>query len=310
MACYDQYNLVKGIEEDKVHGAEWLSNEAIKLLLKASRNEQTNNINEVKQKIWNLSLQLVKSRPSMAPMANKIGYLLHKLDNIIDLAEYRVSIDNFGLEIINSNTKNKKLIADNLKNLVGDVNSVFTYSYSDTVAFVIKEIGFNRIIVTESRPMLEGKLLAKELGEEGFDVLLLVDAAMDKYISNADFCLVGADSVQYDGSIINKIGSKLLAYTAKEHGLPFYVICDSSKFNVLNYLGQEIEILDKSSEEISKPLENVTIKNPYFEIIPSRLITSVITELGSMQPIDIKRKIKSMQEYVEPFYHLKTSEVK
>ena len=49
-------------------------------------------------------------------------------------------------------------------------------------------------------------------------------------------------------------------------------------------------------------MDNVEIKNPYFEIIPPELITGVITEMGLMDPLDIRQQMESMRKYVEPLY--------
>jgi len=134
------------------------------------------------------------------------------------------------------------------------------------------------------------------------EVLLVVDGAAGMYVTAADICLIGADSVQFDGSAVNKVGSKLLGYAARDQDIPFYVLCDTSKFNVLNYLGASIELEEKTPDEVSEPLRNVAIKNPYFEIVPPELITGVITEEGFMEPLDIRQKMESMRKYVEPLY--------
>ena len=150
--------------------------------------------------------------------------------------------------------------------------------------------------------MMEGKALARELGESGHSVTLTVDGAVGLLIKEADACLIGADSVQYDGSVINKVGSRLLAYAAKDFSVPFYVLCDTNKFNVLNYLGTPVNLEDGDPEEVSESMKNVIVKNPYFEVITSDLITGVITEEGFMGRLDIRQKMESMRKYVEPLY--------
>jgi translation initiation factor 2B subunit (eIF-2B alpha/beta/delta family) len=80
------------------------------------------------------------------------------------------------------------------------------------------------------------------------------------------------------------------------------VLCDTSKFNVLNYLGAKLELEEKTPDEVTEPIKNVTIKNPYFEVVPPELITGVITEEGLMEPLDIRQKMESMRKYVEPLY--------
>jgi translation initiation factor eIF-2B subunit delta len=302
MPSYNPEKLIQVIEEDNIHGADWLSNAAIGVLITASLREEASDVDVLHERLWDIGIRLAASRPSMAPLANKIGYLFSELDKIPTLKEYRARVSEAGTEIINSSKVNKQKIAEHLKIVESEAKSVFTYSYSGTVVDVIRMVGYKNVVVTESRPMLEGRRLAEELGKEGINVLMVVDGAAGMYVTAADICVIGADSVQYNGSAVNKVGSKLLAYAAKDEGIPYFVLCDTSKFNVLNYLGQSIELEAKTPDEVSEPMENVTIKNPYFEIIPAELITGVITEMGLMEPLDIRQQMESMRKYVEPLY--------
>jgi len=302
MPSYNPEKLIQVIEEDNIHGADWLSNAAVGVLITASLREQASDVDVLHERHWDIGIRLAATRPSMAPLANKIGYLFSELDKVSDIKEYRRRVNDVGTELINSSRINKQKIAEHLNMVAGDASSVFTYSYSGTVVDVIRLVGYDVVVVTESRPLMEGKRLAMELGAEGVNVVLMVDGAAGMYVRAADICLIGADSVQYNGSAINKVGSKLLAYAAKDQDVPYYVICDTSKFNVLNYLGQSIELEAKTPDEVSEPLMNVEIKNPYFEIVPPELITGVITEMGLMEPIDIRQQMETMRKYVEPLY--------
>ena len=302
MSTYNPDKLIQVIVEDNIHGADWLSNAAVGVLITASLREETDSVDVLHERLWDIGVRLAHSRPSMASLANKIGYLFNELDNVSDLKAYRSKVSEVGTEIINGSRLNKKRIAENLKAVASDAKSVFTYSYSGTVADVIRENGYKNIVVTESRPMMEGKRLAKELGETGCNLLMVVDGAAGMYVSAADICIIGADSVQYNGSAVNKVGSKLLGYASKDQDIPFYVLCDTSKFNVLNYLGNSIELEEKTPDEVSEPMKNVTIKNPYFEVVPPELITGMITEEGFMEPLDIRQRMESMRKYVEPLF--------
>ena len=302
MSSYNPDKLIQVIEEDNIHGADWLSNAAIGVLITASLREEADSVDMLHEKLWSIGVKLASTRPSMASLANKIGYLFNELDKVSELKAYRSKVSEVGTEIINSSRTNKKRIAEHLKSVASEAKSVFTYSYSGTVVDVIRENGYKNIVVTESRPMMEGKRLAQELGEEGYKVLLVVDGAAGMYVTAADICLIGEDSVQFNGSAVNKVGSKLLGYAARDQGVPFYVLCDTSKFNVLNYLGASIQLEAKTPDEVSEPLRNVTIKNPYFEVVPPELITGVITEEGLMEPLDIRQKMEHMRKYVEPLY--------
>lgn len=302
MPSYDPDLLIKSIEEDNIHGADWLANAAVSVILTASLREKASDVDVLHERLWDIGIRLAAARPSMAPLANKVGYLFSELDGVSELRAYRAKVGEVAASIINSSKTDTQRISEHLKVIESDAKSVFTYSYSSTVVDVIRQIGYRNVVVTESRPMMEGKRLAKELGEEGVNVLMVVDGAAGMYVTAADICVIGADSVQFDGSVVNKVGSKLLGYAAKDQGVPYYVLCGTSKFNVLNYLGQSIELEHMTPLEVSEPLNNVIIKNPYFEVVPSQLITGVVTEMGLMAPLDIRQQMESMRKYVEPLY--------
>ena len=236
----------------------------------------------------------------MAPLVNKLGVLFSRLDGIDDIRDYRARATEFSGLVVDESTQAKKRMIQHLKTVVDDVETVFTYSNSDTVKQAIRELGVRKIIVTESRPLNEGVALAEEFASEGIDVLLGVDASIHMYMNAADVVLVGADSVQHDGSVINKVGTRMLAHAAKANKVPFYVLCDTMKFNVLNYLGQPIELEEKAPEEVTEPRENLRVRNIYFEVTPPELVTGVITEEGLMEPLDIRRKMEELRKMVEP----------
>jgi translation initiation factor 2B subunit (eIF-2B alpha/beta/delta family) len=149
---------------------------------------------------------------------------------------------------------------------------------------------------------MEGRNLAERLAGEGVNVLLVVDAAAAMFMESVDVAVVGADSVLYDGSFVNKVGTRIVALAARDQGAPFYVVCSTSKFNVMNYLGRGVTLEEKEPSEVAE-IEGVNVRNPYFEVVPSRLVTGIITEMGVMEPLDIRRRMEEMRKQVEPLYH-------
>ena len=300
MPVYNPARVIESIRTDNVHGADWLSNAAVSVIATASLKEPATSVDDLHEKLWGYAIELAGSRPSMAPLVNKLGVLFSRLDGIDDLREYRARATEICGLVVDESTQAKTRMVEHLKTVVDGVETVFTYSNSATVVQAIRELDIRRIIVTESRPQNEGVSLAEELSAEGRDVLLGVDAAVHMYMNAADVVLVGADSVQQDGGVINKDGTRMLAHAAKENKVPFYVLCDTMKFNVLNYLGQPVELEEKAPEEVAEPRENLRVRNIYFEVTPPELITAVITEEGIMEPLDIRRKMEEFRKVVEP----------
>ena len=93
--------------------------------------------------------------------------------------------------------------------------------------------------------------------------------------------LIGADSLTAKGTVLNKIGSRLLALVAREMHVPFYVATPLLKYNPDSVFGtlEKIEMRDYSEIWPEKP-DNLEILNPAFETISRRYIDGLITEAG------------------------------
>ena len=143
-------------------------------------------------------------------------------------------------------------------------------------------------IITESRPLNEGHLLAKQLSEWHILTTLITDAQMGLFITQADAVLVGADTLLADGSLINKAGTYPLALLAHEHSIPFYVCCESFKQRTEAMGTPELEKMNIA--ELQAPqLSGVAIQNIYFDITPAHLISAWFDEdemhtYGHQQP--------------------------
>ena len=305
MVPYDPKRLIEQIRTDQVHGADWLSDAAVSVIATASLKEPAKTVDELHEILWGYAIELAGCRPSMAPVVNKLGILFNKLDGIDEIREYRARATEITGSILEESNNSKIRMIEHLKTVAPEVETIFTYSYSSTVKKAILSLGAENVIVTESRPGNEGITLAKELAEEGINVLTGVDGMVHMYMKAADVVLVGADSVQHNGGFINKVGTKMLGYAAKEFNKPFYVLCDTMKFNVLNYLGQDIELEEMAPEEVVEPLPNMRVRNFYFEVIPPELVTAIITEEGIMESLDIKMKMEELRKQVEPLLNPK-----
>ena len=94
--------------------------------------------------------------------------------------------------------------------------------------------------------------------------------------------MVGADRVCADGAVVNGIGTYQLALASERANIPFYVLCETLKFD--SRLGSDKVVLeDKEPSEVVEAANlppEVKIKNPYFDITPLELVTAVVTENG------------------------------
>jgi ribose 1,5-bisphosphate isomerase len=300
-SIYDAEKLIQSIAVDRYHGAEWLSSAALGTMIAIALNARADDADELREALKSYARRISESRPSMTPITNKLGMFYSRLPEEAALNELRAAATKSASMIIKESRKDRSRLVKNAESVLGEPDTVFTISDSSTVADVVLGVGAKNVVVTESRPQMEGRNLAERLAGDGVNVLLVVDAAAAMFMESADVAVVGADSVLYDGSFVNKVGTRTLALAARDQGVPLYVVCSTSKFNVMNYLGRGVELEEKDPSEVAE-IEGVNVRNPYFEVVPGRLVTGMITEMGVMEPLDIRRRMEEMRKQVEPLY--------
>ena len=134
-----------------------------------------------------------------------------------------------------------------------------------------------RVIVTETRPRMQGKITAKELLDAGIEVTYIVDSAASSFLDETNAVIMGTDAIRKEG-IYNKIGSYMIALAAKKKGVPVYILGDTLKIDKR----RSIKIEERPGNEVvdKRTLRGVDVKNPTFDMTPWNLIDAVITERG------------------------------
>ncbi len=235
----------------------------------------------------------------MAPITNKVSRLLYELRNVrVPLEELRRTAARKVSELKEASEADKRRAVENAIEVLRGAETVMTFSYSSTVREALKGKPEVRVITPESKPLSEGVRLARELAEGGLRVTLIADAAIASFIGEADAALVGADGVLADGSIVNKVGTRLLALAAADEGVPLYVVCTTAKFDVMSLLGRKPVIEEGEPGEFAE-VPGVEVRNLLFEVTPARLVTSIVTERGAMGPEEVGQAMEGMRRYVE-----------
>lgn len=148
-----------------------------------------------------------------------------------------------------------------------------------------------KVICDETRPLCQGaRLSVFEMQQEKIPVKLAVDSAAGHLMQKGivDIVIVGADRIA-KGGVANKIGSLMVALAAKRFNIPFYVAAPKSTFDCKNSI-YDVEIEERNTEEVTHigncriAPEDTEVENPAFDIVPSDLITGIITEDGIIQP--------------------------
>jgi ribose 1,5-bisphosphate isomerase len=210
--------------------------------------------------------------------------------DVENLRAYIISIaDQF---IKNSKRAIHKMSEIGEKRIKGD-DTILTHCHSSAVVSIIKAAWKKgkkiQVYCTETRPRFQGRITAKNLGQIGIPVTMIVDSATRFFMNEVDKVIVGADAVAANGAIINKIGTSLVALAANEARTSFFVAAETYKFSPETMIGELIDIEERNSSEVIsrdklEGMKNVMVRNPAFDVTPAEYVDLIITEKGIIPP--------------------------
>lgn len=288
-------NAIELVRLDHEHGASWLARQVAQALAEASRLETSDGAVEDRlHQIHQAARAFAESRPSMAALANTAARIWQAgapSTTITNAPQTRLArIHSEAARLVAIWHDASDAIFTTAHPLLN--GRLFTLSHSSTVEYTlvrIAQMGSHRqqrlITIGESRPGAEGVVAAGVLAGAGWQVTLIPDAAYALFITETDAVVLGADSIRADGSVINKVGSHLLALAAHAAGVPVYVLCETLKIAATD-MPLTLEEMDPS-EILAQSISGVTPRNIYFERVPARLITGILTERGRLSRDEI-----------------------
>ncbi len=281
------HNRIREIELDRLSGASELASKALSVLKFLVRTNDKETIEGFLEDFYDTGKRLFVMKPNMAPIQNLVGQIVYEVRTKKE--RDLISLRDFVVSRIEELCRNSEIAAKRASEygaeMINDSDNVITCSYSSTIfkTFKIaKQQGKNfDVLVAESKSgkFRYGRVLAGELESNGIATEVFPDDAIYHYTSRAMKVLVGADSILADGSLINGIPTYKVALAAKENGVPFYTVCETTKFNVLNYLGRKSKLEEG------------------FDLTSSNLITGIITENGIIEVHEVINLMKEMEKY-------------
>ncbi len=165
------------------------------------------------------------------------------------------------------------------------------YGMATAPVYLGQERGYGlHVYADETRPLLQGgRLTAYELQSAGVDVTLQCDNMSGSLMreGKVQAVFVGCDRVAANGDTANKIGTSMVAITAKYYGVPFYVCAPTSTIDMSLSDGSQIVIEQRKPEEVTEMWyqermapEGVKVYNPAFDVTDNALIDGIVTEFG------------------------------
>jgi translation initiation factor 2B subunit (eIF-2B alpha/beta/delta family) len=269
------HEAIEAISGDRTHGAARLAREAASVMARAARETAAETPEQMVLSLREVARSLAAGQPDMAAVANAVGavVLAARTAAAGDVPAVRRTAIAEARRIVAGWKANVRLIVRHAETVVPR-GAVLTHSHSATVLAVLERLAERGapVIVTESRPLGEGRTATRLLADKGFSVSLIADAQAGVYVGHTAAVVVGADTVFADGTVVNKAGTLALALLARQHRVPFFVISESLKVSASRWKeGGE------TSPPTGSPDEPPAV---YFDVTPPRLITALITEEG------------------------------
>ncbi len=185
------------------------------------------------------------------------------------------------------------------KERIGEIGSkrirngdrILTLCRSTTVLMILRKVVEQgkkiEVIVAESRPDLEGRLLANEVAALGIPVTLITDFATRIFLPDIDLFLAGGEAIAANGAIVSKVGTATLAELCHDARVRVLIAVGSYKFSHETLLGRLITLEEGNPEQVVPEGEidpKITIRNPLFDVTGHEHIDAFITERGIIPP--------------------------
>ncbi|KAI9711726.1 MAG: hypothetical protein M1820_001870 [Bogoriella megaspora] len=268
-------------------------------------------------------------RPISISMGNAIRWLkdlIIKIDPAVEERDAKAmiteAIDGFIRERI---TAADTLIANSAADKIANGDVIVTYAKSSIVQKTLLQAHAQgkrfRVVVVDSKPLFEGRNLARALAAGGIEVRYALISAAAHALGEATKVLLGAHAMMSNGRLYSRIGTAVVAMQAAERDIPVIVCCESVKFTervaldsiVQNEVaepdeliaegrieetsyqvgGEEKEgeenIVKKKSPSLREWREkaNLQLLNVMYDVTPAEYIKMVVTEYGSLPPSSV-----------------------
>ena len=289
----------------EVQGARNVAIAAIKALEALAEETRANTRKEFMKELSEAKATLFASRETEPLMRNAVRWIISQVENsgeekVDDLAKI---VSSSSSQFLKNLEASKEGIAEIGAKRIRDNTVVFTHCHSSTVTHLLRKAKEDgkafEVICTETRPVFQGRITAKELLALGVKTTFIVDSAARSFMRNADLVIVGADAITSEGNVINKIGTGTIALLAHEARKPFYVVSELLKFDPATACGDYEQIEERSPDEVWKGApEKLIVRNPAFDVTRRDFIHGVICEEGIIPPHSVAEVVRRKYQWI------------
>lgn len=240
--------------------------------------------------------KIVKIRPSVGVLPLALDMLKNRVSKLgsLSLQALRETYELQAEDVEKIFVEKRRETAINTAKLLKNKMTIITHGYSKTIVEVLQicqsEKKSIRCIISEARPTLQGKKMAREIANLGGSLLFVSESEWGNVINQADRLLLSAETILADGSFVGKVGSKILSILAQDAGIPLFLVADTFKHTGLNPAQIKLEKMQNSDLDKPRLVKNIEVYNYIYDITPQRLIKKWIDERGSKDRFSNFRK--------------------
>ncbi|KAF1832641.1 nagb/rpia/CoA transferase-like protein [Decorospora gaudefroyi] len=125
------------------------------------------------------------------------------------------------------------------------------------------------VIIVDSKPLFEGKQLARKLANQGITVRYYLITGASHAVKDATKVFLGAHAMMSNGRLYSRVGTALVSMLAHAQSLPVIVLCQSVKFTekvaLDSIVGNEVapaeELLSEAERRLLLPLQTRLISS-------------------------------------------------
>ncbi|MFA5523132.1 MAG: hypothetical protein WDA24_02135 [Tissierellales bacterium] len=275
----------------------------------ALEKESLNSFNEITERLKEISEQMISLKPTMATIFNTKNLVYELIDGFANNTEVSLIKDKvikLCENIISHSLDSVTKLGNVGSNIIQDGHVVMMHSYSSTLMSIFTSAAEQgksfEVICTESRPLRESRLAVKILQSHNIKVTYISDASIWEFMPKADYIIMGADTIAWDGSVANKMGTALISQLALVCKKPVYIASEVYKLDMRTMLGYPVLLERRTKDELIiekddfDSFEGLDIINQFFDLTPARNITALITEYGVIAPSNISGSWSSLRE--------------
>lgn len=159
-----------------------------------------------------------------------------------------------------------------------------------------------RVIIVDSRPLLEGRKQLERLRKAGIQCTYILLNALTYVLQDVSKVLMGASALMSDGSIFGRVGTASVAIAATTYNIPVLICSETYKISnrvqmesiTYNELGSPKALATHSLKDRNGTSEHLKILNLMYDLTPATFVSGIVTELGIVPPTSVAVLLREM----------------